>query len=413
MAELRIGRGFSSAEVRERLERLESAPSTAPEGWPARGGWRAERRQSVIAAEEPGPPRQDGAFARAKEALFHYEHSDPSIVVAHFFEGELLGRRMLLDIQVLGLHYLSGVVVSELREDEDARRSTFGFRYDTLEGHIERGSEWFLVEKDHHSGEVRFTIASTWRPGDLPNRWSRVGFAVLAPYYRRVWLRRAHERLRALLRQPMTSLRRPSHVFVREGPPTASLPVTHQDAQPHAPAHALFACLGLGTLAGMRSLSAPTLLAFRGVITGPRPGASLVERALSAPGAVVTLTAAAAGEVLADKHPRMPARVGLLPLIGRVGVGAVSGYVVARRWRTPVASAVAAGACAAGASTWLSYAARERLTRGATRSGSRRSPWLLGLLEDGVVLAGAFALSRAMDRIAPLPLVPAVGEDQT
>ena len=83
-------------------------------------------------------------------------------------------------------------------DDADESATTFGFRYDTLEGHIERGSEWFVVRKDHASGAIRFAIASRWREGDFPNLWSRIGFAVLADRYRLRWLERAMDRMRSI-----------------------------------------------------------------------------------------------------------------------------------------------------------------------------------------------------------------------
>ena len=106
---------------------------------------------------------------------------------------------MLLEIKVLGLRYLSPVVVSEVRDRPGARETSWGFRYDTLAGHLESGSEWFLLSKDHDSGEIRFRIEATWRPGQFPNGWSRLGFRLLAPRYQRAWHRLAYLRLRARL----------------------------------------------------------------------------------------------------------------------------------------------------------------------------------------------------------------------
>lgn len=401
MAELRVGRGWSSSEMKERLERLPSVPSSAPEGWPEGPGWHAERHESLIARERPGRPLADGFFARAREALKGYELSDPSIVIGHFVPGELDGRRMLLEIRVLGLHYLCGVLVSEVREDDDGRTSTFGFRYETLEGHIERGAEWFVIEKDHDSGDVCFRIFSTWRAGDFPNWWSHVGFTALAPYYRGVWLRRAHERLRALLREPVSSLRRSGDEVVHEDTATEDLPIPDPDLQPHLAVQASLASLALGALTGLRSLSAPMVLALRSLRTGPRPGASVVERALAVPSASLWLGSAAILEAIADKHPRTPARVTPLPLLGRVITGALAGFIVSKRWRTKAPLSVAVGALAAGGAATLGYAARTSLARRRPKGAV-----LFGLLEDALVVAGAAALTRAMDRAAPQTLVP-------
>ena len=114
-------------------------------------------------------------MARARVALAAYQFSNPDIVVAHFDpETALLHRRILLEIKVLGLRYLCPAVVHRVRDEGNV----YGFRYDTLEGHIERGVEWFLLTKNE-VGEIRFRIEARWQRGRLPNWWSRVGFVLL------------------------------------------------------------------------------------------------------------------------------------------------------------------------------------------------------------------------------------------
>lgn len=199
MAEWRFGRGWTEPELAERLveagwlgrnfDATQSAMTRA-------NGWSHYYSESVVARERSGPPDPAGPFERARVALTGYQFSDPAIVVGHFDgAAPLLGRRMLLEVKVLGLHYLCAVVVAAVRDDRVEGRTTFGYRYDTLEGHIESGSEWFLLTKDEATGEIRFRVDASWRPGDLPNAWSRGGFELLAPRYQERWHRRAHGRL--------------------------------------------------------------------------------------------------------------------------------------------------------------------------------------------------------------------------
>jgi hypothetical protein len=123
-----------------------------------------------------------------------YEFSVPGIVEAHFQpDSPLLLRRMLLEIKVLGLRYLCPVIVSCVRDEAD----TYGFRYDTLDGHIERGAEWFLLTRNPH-GVITFRIEARWQSGQFPNWWSRVGFLVVSGYYQRRWHRQAHGQLSLL-----------------------------------------------------------------------------------------------------------------------------------------------------------------------------------------------------------------------
>jgi hypothetical protein len=203
MAEWRFGRGWTNEELVERLAAARASRRNFDESeadmTPAHG-WARHYSNAVIAREGPGPPAEGGPFARAWPLIEQYAFSDPRIARGHFdAAAPLQGRVMLIEILVLGLHYLGGVVVSALTNHTDERRTVRGFRYDTLDGHVERGLEWFLLTKDHSSGEVTFTVRAGWQRGQLPNLWSRLGFRLLVRCYQRAWHRLAHIRLRALL----------------------------------------------------------------------------------------------------------------------------------------------------------------------------------------------------------------------
>lgn len=223
-AEWRFLRGWTDAELAERLiaqrgnvrnfEETDTAQMTEERGWRVYGS------SAIVGRERPGPPAPDGAFRRGTVGLANYRFSDPSIVVAHFDpESRLHGRRMLLEIKVLGLHYLCGVVVADTRSERNADRTVFGFRYDTLRGHVEAGAEWFLLTKDHETGEIGFRVHARWRHGDFPNWWSRVGFSLLATHYQRRWHVQAHRRLHAIMQDPASaSPARPREGLAHEGP---------------------------------------------------------------------------------------------------------------------------------------------------------------------------------------------------
>lgn len=207
MAELRIGRGWSETEIEERLRRahdLERNYSAPEEEMTVHHGWNEYYSEAVVGIESPGPAVEEGPFAKGRSVVATYEFSDPGVVIGHFDPSvPLLGRRMLLELRALRfMHYLGGVVIGAVRDEVREDSTVFGFRYDTLEGHIERGSEWFLLTKNHVTGEIRFRIQAAWLPGDFPNWWSRVGFKVLVPYYQRAWHERAHAILARLMRLP-------------------------------------------------------------------------------------------------------------------------------------------------------------------------------------------------------------------
>jgi uncharacterized membrane protein/uncharacterized protein (UPF0548 family) len=395
MAEIRALRGWSRGELADRLVALADLHHTVPpaplEQLDVDQGWRVEHSEAVVGREHSGPPAPDGLFERAKQALDTYAFSDPTIVEAHFDPAQpLLGRRMLLELKVLGLRYLCGVRVVDVKDEDDDHRSVFGFRYDTLAGHLERGGEWFEVTKEHATGEIRLCITSRWRLGDMPNAWTRVGFRMLAPYYRGLWLRRAHERLRALLEKSTVELTpRPARV-IDEGPPTGSLPPLAQ--REHASrAPMLAAAAAFGTLTGMRSMSGPTLLAARSQVAGAQPGAGPAERWLAHPGSALTLGVLACAEMVADKTPWIPPSISPPSVAGRIALGALCGGVQARRWRQRGWAPALVGGLAALTSTFVAYRVRQRTSE---RFGI--STVLLGVVEDAVVIAAAATLFRVL-----------------
>ncbi|MCZ7680767.1 MAG: hypothetical protein M5U28_19145 [Sandaracinaceae bacterium] len=97
--------------------------------------------------------------------------------------------------------------------------------------------------------------------------------------------------------------------------------------------------------------------------------------------------------MVADKHPRMPARTSPLPFAARIVVGGLCGAAVAARSERPVLGAAAAGALAAAIGTRVAYRARAKL---AERFPERSlAP---GLIEDALVLAAGAALVGALAR---------------
>lgn len=221
MAEWRFLKGWSDAELLSRLDALRLADRNFDPL--AEHGWSAHRSTAVVARELPGRPVAHGAFTRLCAAVAGYEFSDPDIVTAHFDRDiPLSDRRLLLEIKVLGLRYLCSAMVAEVRDEHDADTTWFGFRYDTLQGHIERGEEWFLLSKTHATGEVHFEIAARWRPGDFPNWWSRLGFSWLGGHYQKQWHLRAHRRLAFLAGAPEETILRDRRgrrrLIAHEGP---------------------------------------------------------------------------------------------------------------------------------------------------------------------------------------------------
>jgi len=222
MAEYRFLRAWKEDELEQRLKALGSLEKNFDLDHASMTeslGWRRQYSLGMVAHERPGPPEPDGPFVRLSTALINYEFSDPRIVIAHFDPAApLLGRRMLLELRILGLRYLAGAVVAAVRDDRSQEDDHFGFRYETLEGHIESGWEWFLLRKDRATGLIQFSIEARWKEGSFPNFWSRLGFWLFARRKQKEWHRNAHRRMTLLSRYPLEELQLRSGQLAHEGP---------------------------------------------------------------------------------------------------------------------------------------------------------------------------------------------------
>lgn len=391
-------RSWSKDEVSARLERAATLPLNfeAPEAeMTLDRGWNQVESQAVIARDRPGPPSVDDAFDRLKHAVTHFGFSDPRIVYAHFDDSApLKGRPVLLELRTPGPRYLCPVRIGAVRSENEAERTVFGFRFDTLWGHIEAGREWFLLSKDHGSGELRFHIKAAWREGHFPNWWSRVGFELVGRRYQRAWHHLAHARLRELLRtghlerHPETEellhaeLRvghKPVQFYSRRG--TGRLLGGVEQEVERMRRDRLLITVGFGILAGMRTLSAPALLSLQ---LSQEPGEAPEGRAhvLASRKASRVLAVMAAGEFAADKTPWIPARISPPALVGRALSGALTGAAVAAPHRRLSAGRALLGAAAAVASSFAFYELRRLAT---SRLGLPNG--VAGLLEDAVAVA--------------------------
>ena len=126
----------------------------------------------------------------------------------------------------------------------------------------------------------------------------------------------------------------------------------------------------MGVLSGSRSMLAPAMLASNRV----------------SPVAFSAMKLLAAGEMVADKHPQMPARTDALPLAGRMMTGAFTAAShAAPDRRVPMAIA---GALGGFCGTWLFFHLRRAIAQ-------RVGPGVTaGLLEDAIAIAAGAAIAR-------------------
>ncbi|GEN07870.1 Uncharacterized membrane protein [Myxococcus fulvus] len=378
------------------------------------GGWNQVHSVSSLGREPPGPPVADGLFARAKGGLETFDFSDPRIVRWHFnADSPLHGRTVLLELKSLAqrLRFLCAVRVGDTREEHGETCSVYGFSFETLGRHIEEGREWFLLRKSHETGEVRFHIEAAWRPGKFPNLWSRVGFTLVGRRYQRAWHRLTHARLRALTLHHPELAGRPAeqgkvdhsgHELEGLGPvrffaqraPGRLKSQLEEEVEAVQRGHWLTP-IGLGVMAGMRSMSAPALVSHR-LAESPEPRTDPLSVALSKPWVPRVLEVLTLGELVGDKLPTTPARVKLVPMTGRIFMGAVAAATsVSGQTRKRRVLAAALGGLAAAASTWTFYSLRKMAT---TRF--RVPSMAAAFAEDALVAAIA---SRLMPLVSNRP----------
>jgi uncharacterized membrane protein len=157
------------------------------------------------------------------------------------------------------------------------------------------------------------------------------------------------------------------------------------------PGHALGRTLGLGAVAGVRSMSAPALLS-RAASHGDIGGIEGTPFAfLASPRTARILTVLAVGEAVADKLPFAPDRISALGLIGRMASGALVGaalFAAAER-RAPLGAGL--GVLAAAAASYPSYYLRVK-----TQEKLGAPNWAVGLMEDALAEgAGLLTLRKS------------------
>ena len=151
--------------------------------------------------------------------------------------------------------------------------------------------------------------------------------------------------------------------------------------------HALVLLMALliGVVAGLRSLTAPAVVAwagFLGWINLQHTWASWMANIIT----VVILSVLAVGELVNDKLPKTPARTAPPIFAARLITGGFSGAVIGAAWHWTFTS-LGAGVIGAVLGTLGGYHARKALV--AIRNGQDLP---IALLEDAVAILGGFAI---------------------
>ena len=149
--------------------------------------------------------------------------------------------------------------------------------------------------------------------------------------------------------------------------------------------YVLLLALGIGVVAGLRSLTPPAVVAWAAFlhwINLNNTWASWVGTLAAA----IVFSGLAVGELFLDKHPKTPARTAPPSFGARILLGAFAGAVIGTAWGYTW-SALGAAVIGAVLGTLGGYQARSRL------SAAHGHDLPIALLEDAVAVLGGFALA--------------------
>jgi uncharacterized membrane protein len=195
---------------------------------------------------------------------------------------------------------------------------------------------------------------------------------------------------------PMPDLHHPMVIDPSVGPAAHTVKPGIPSTDGELPSAAILRSIALGAVAGMRSMT-PLALLSAASQSPDTPVARVVARMgilrhLRSRGALVGFALAAAGELLADKLPFVPARISFGPLVGRIAVGATAGAIASSASGGSAVRGARRGAAAATTAAFAGYLMRTRL--------SRRTPVLWAVAEDLTALGlGVAALLPSLRRV--------------
>lgn len=166
-------------------------------------GWHVDDYRQPLPPEPPGPPVPGGSWEAARRLVRDYQYADPAIIREICRPGPPRpGQDMLLEARFYGLRFYLGLrvggVVDTTIELDGRRARVWGWNYQTLKGHLERGQMDQEVRKWLDTGEVEFHIHVFSQPASTPHPIVRFGFLLFGRYMQLKFYKRARRRMKTL-----------------------------------------------------------------------------------------------------------------------------------------------------------------------------------------------------------------------
>ncbi len=147
--------------------------------------WHFDVHRSVVGRERPGPPEPGGVWETACGVVRDYEFTPPELIRAVYHRRDpLLGRNLLLE----GRFW----------------EKVWGWAYDTLEHHLERGKVTYEVVKHLTSGQVEFVASCQSQRSAAVGPVLRLGWLLFGRRTQLRFYRRCGQRLHELMRASLT-----------------------------------------------------------------------------------------------------------------------------------------------------------------------------------------------------------------
>lgn len=165
--------------------------------------WNVDVHRYSLGRERPGPPEPGGLWETARELVRDYEFTPPQLIRAVYHRRQpLLGRDLLLEGRFVVLRFYMGVRITEVvDETRGERERVWGWAYQTLERHLERGRVLYEVVKHLDSGHVEFVASCESQRSPKLGPVLRLGWRLFGRReqlrFYRLCGRRMHELVRA------------------------------------------------------------------------------------------------------------------------------------------------------------------------------------------------------------------------
>lgn len=192
--------------------------------------WTVDVHRIWLGSERSGAPERGGVWERACGLISDYQFTPPELVRAVYDPNEgLLGRTMLLEGRFSLLRFYIGVRVTAVTDDRrDTGQRVWGFRYETLDGHVERGRLDYDVVKDEERGQVEFVMTACSQRSPALRSFLRFGWALFGRRRQLWFFRHCGRRMRRLTRDGERRPIRPAALT-----PSSALVVAPSDAWGH------------------------------------------------------------------------------------------------------------------------------------------------------------------------------------